>query len=52
MAIITMLNKTYPKFKKANSNDNKYTLGIIKVYNIIVIYLVTGSIEKILLLPS
>ena len=39
-----MLDKTYPKLKKEDSDDNEYIVGRIRVHSVVITYLLAGLI--------
>ncbi|PMD52878.1 uncharacterized protein K444DRAFT_619569 [Hyaloscypha bicolor E] len=43
-AMVAILDKTHPKSKKENGDDNEYILGRIGVYNIVIACLPAGLI--------
>ena len=42
--MVAMLDETYPKSKKENGDDNEYTLGRIRVHNVVIACLPVGLI--------
>jgi hypothetical protein len=40
--MVAMLDKTHPKLKKGDGDDNEYTLGRIRVHNLIITCLLAG----------
>lgn len=43
-AMVAMLDKTHPKLRKADNDNNEYTLGKIKAHNVVIACLPAGSI--------
>jgi hypothetical protein len=42
--MVAMLDETHPKSKKESGDNNKFTQGRIRVYNLFITYLLAGLI--------